>query len=666
MSWPTGYTSGQPSYPNTCHELWGDGIRVGSEQCDDGNLINGDGCQADWTIGSGFVWAGGTIIVKDTCVLWTTGFYPNTAQSEWIPHWADSRRAGSEAWDDGNFLDGDGCSSTWTIETGYSWYGGSVTSKDTWVKWSAGYHQDTSNPTQWITKCGDGFRAGSEKCDDANTSSGDGWKNDWSSVESGWVCSGGSTTSKDTWTKWDKGFYQNDASNPTVCVPKWGDGLRVSYEHWDDGNTVSGDGWSSDWLSIEDGYAWFGGYFGVADVWVQCDLGYDPNPDYSTWIGSEVPRDIKAMAAAVQAAAYMGIAANLVLTVFSSSSSSSSNSFGMINQIQLVIILPLIGAYIPEKIYDYLKSMSASLFNLNFLPTSNSESTISFKSLFNFKQPNSYLFLLQLNSGSAFVNILDLTTTVGFVIGIHILILVLFVIFTKINKCRRLKDISLKILKMLTFGFYIGVLLESFILFLVVDISEIHYQNKSGIQNTASWVMSYLIVTFIILFMLLALWQWWKSRKQEVLEKLTYFATLVEGFKASWIWRSYWLVFLIRRFLFIVIIFFMEDYDMMKRIALFVTIQALYFFYIMILRPQDSVKENLNDFINEIFYLYFVVFLLHYNTESRWNNTTTETYFWLLMSNNFILIFIMLSKHWLIMYSFNDQSNNTNNSQIMK
>ena len=59
--------------------------------------------------------------------------------------------------------------------------------------------------------------------------------------------------------------------------------------------------------------------------------------------------------------------------------------------------------------------MNASLLNFGFLPTSNSESTISFKSMFDFKQQNSYLFLLQLNSGSALVNILDLTTTVGFV-----------------------------------------------------------------------------------------------------------------------------------------------------------------------------------------------------------------------------------------------------------
>ena len=94
-------------------------------------------------------------------------------------------------------------------------------------------------------------------------------------------------------------------------------------------------------MKIEDGWAWFGGYFGVADVWIEWDLGYDPNPDYSTCIGQIVPRDAKAMAAASQAAAYMGVSTNLMLTVFSSSTSSSSNSFGMLNQIQLVIILPL-------------------------------------------------------------------------------------------------------------------------------------------------------------------------------------------------------------------------------------------------------------------------------------------------------------------------------------
>ena len=149
------------------------------------------------------------------------------------------------------------------------------------------------------------------------------------------------------------------------------------YEAWDDENIESFDGWSSDWTKIEDGYSWFGGDIGITDVWLQWDFGNNPKYDFSKWIGTEVPRNTKTMAAASQAAAILGVSSNLVLTMFSSSTSTSSNSFGMLNQIQLVIILPLIGAYVPEKIYDYLKSMSSSLFNLSFLPTSNSESIIS-------------------------------------------------------------------------------------------------------------------------------------------------------------------------------------------------------------------------------------------------------------------------------------------------
>ena len=178
-----------------------------------------------------------------------------------------------------------------------------------------------------------------------------------------------------------------------------------------------------------------------------------------------MPRDTKYMATAAMFAALFGTSTSVIVTLFSSSSSASSNSFGMMNQIQLIIIFPLIGPYLPEKIYDYLKSMSASLFNLNFMPTSNTESTISFKSLFDYKQQNSYLYLLQLQSGSAFVNILDLTTTVGFVIGLHLILLIVYVILNKLKKLLRLKNIILKVIQKLSFGFYIGVYLETYLLF---------------------------------------------------------------------------------------------------------------------------------------------------------------------------------------------------------
>ena len=422
--WSAGYYQ-DLSNPTTWITRWGDGFRAGSEVWDDGNTSNGDGCLNNCSsIETGCIWTGGSSISKDTCTLWSSGYSPNLSKSVCITVWGDGLRVGSEVWDDRNTSNGDGCSSDCSlIESGYMCTGGSSTSKDICILWSSGFSPNSSK-TACIAVWGDGFRASIEAWDDANISNGDGCSSDCSSIETGYSCSGGSPTSKDICTKWNKGLYQN-ASNPSQWIPKWGDGVRASYEAWDDGNALSGDGWSSDCLKIESGWVWFGGFVRITDVWLQWDLGYDQNPDYSKCIGAEVPRDAKGMAAAAQITAIMGISTNLIVTVFSSSSSSSSNSFGMLNQIQLVILLPLIGAYIPQKIYDYLKSMNTSLFNMNFLPTSNSESTISLKSVFDFKQPNSYLYLLQLNSGSSIVNILNLTTTVGFVIAAHILLLII-------------------------------------------------------------------------------------------------------------------------------------------------------------------------------------------------------------------------------------------------
>ena len=197
---------------------------------------------------------------------------------------------------------------------------------------------------------------------------------------------------------------------------------------------------------------------------------------------------------------------------------------------------------------------------------------------------------------------------------------------------------------MLTFNFYIGVFLETYILFLLTDLSEIYYQNKNGVQNVLSTVLSYIILASMIWFILLSFWQWCKSKYPESFRKQKYFRALIDGMKPKWICRSYWFVFLIRRSLFGVVIFFFENTAIIGKISIMVTIQSSLLLYILILRPFESIKDNISDIINEIFYLFYCVFLFYYNTEDRWNDTTTETYFWILMSNNFILILIVLSK----------------------
>ena len=192
-----------------------------STYCDDGNVLNNDGWSSVCNVENGWIWLGGTSTSPDSC-------------SEIC---GDGKRFNiiSTYWDDGNTLNGDGCSSSWSIEAGWSCSGGSTSSKDT-----------------CIDICGDGKKYGSliTKWDDGNSVNGDGWSMSWN-VEIGWTCSGGTPTSAD------------------ACNEIWGDGIRFNSvsTYWDDGNTVSGDGWTSSCL-IETGWSWGGGSSTSKDIWI--------------------------------------------------------------------------------------------------------------------------------------------------------------------------------------------------------------------------------------------------------------------------------------------------------------------------------------------------------------------------------------------------------------
>ena len=636
--------------------VWGDGLRAGTEKWDDGNTSNGDGCKSDWSsVETGYKCSGGTPTSSDSWIKCANGYYTNLLDTtQCITKCGDGLKAGIEKWDDGNTSNGDGCKNDWSsVEIGFMCSGGTPTSKDSWIKCANGYYTNLLDTTQWIAKCGDGFRAGTEKWDDGNTSNGDGCKNDWSSVETGFMCSGGTPTSKDACSKCSKGFYTN-LSDTTQCITKCGDGIRVGKEKWDDGNTIANDGCASDCLSIDDGYVWTGGEYGITDVWFEWDMGYDPNGPLSQWVGATVPLTSEAMAVAAIYAASAGISTNIIIAMFTSTSSSGSSSYGMLNQIQLVILLPMLQTYMPDKLYDYLKSMKAGLFNADFLPIGDSGTFTDFKNLFDFPQVHTYLKLLGLTSGSAFVNILNLTVIIGAAVWIHILLIIIFAILYKVNRLGFIRRLVVKLLESFTFGFYIGIYIQTYILFVLVTFSEIYFEKLMGSRNSNSTKISYTIWAFMGVTLILTFWQWCKSRKQEQFERQKYFKGLVDGMRPNWIWRSYFLVFFIRRTIFGALVFFGINLEMITRVALFTSVQFLLMVYIIILRPQESVKEQISDIINEVLYLYYSAFLLYYNVEERWNDTVTDVYFWILMANNIILILITISKQQSLIFSINN------------
>jgi cysteine-rich repeat protein len=123
--------------------------------------------------------------------------------------WLPSGTSRDEPCDDGNTADGDGCSSSCEIETGYACSGA---------------------PSMCSPVCGDGLIVGGEQCDDVNPVSGDGCS-DTCTIEPGYACLG----------------------DPSDCHEICGDGLVVGNEGCDDGNLSDVDGCASS-CTVEEGW----------------------------------------------------------------------------------------------------------------------------------------------------------------------------------------------------------------------------------------------------------------------------------------------------------------------------------------------------------------------------------------------------------------------------
>ncbi|CAI2362177.1 unnamed protein product [Moneuplotes crassus] len=183
---------------NFCSDTCGDGIIQTPQtlECDDGNLINGDGCNSNCKIEAGYV-----------CSL------DSQSKSTCIRSCGDGVKQSLEQCDDGNGQDGDGCNSRCFIENGYKC--------------------DFTNPkTYCYPSCGDQVLDTGELCDDGNLYNGDG-------------CSKACTP--------ETGFNCNNTEMPSKCTPLCGNGIKDAGETCDDKNSMDFDGCDKN-CQIENSY----------------------------------------------------------------------------------------------------------------------------------------------------------------------------------------------------------------------------------------------------------------------------------------------------------------------------------------------------------------------------------------------------------------------------
>lgn len=183
------------------HFACGNGIVEAGEVCDDGNLVNGDGCDNNCTpsaCGNGIV--GGAEACDDGNLNNGDGCDYNCT----ISVCGNGIVGGTEACDDGNFINGDGCDYNCTYSA-----------------------------------CGNGIVGGVETCDDGNFTNGDGCDNNCRITG----CGNGIVTAGETCD--DGNSANGDGCDNNCKITSCGNGIITAGEACDDGNTVSGDGCSS-------------------------------------------------------------------------------------------------------------------------------------------------------------------------------------------------------------------------------------------------------------------------------------------------------------------------------------------------------------------------------------------------------------------------------------
>ncbi|MBQ4359655.1 MAG: DUF4215 domain-containing protein [Proteobacteria bacterium] len=150
----------------------GNGRVESGEACDDGNRDDGDGCSSDCHV------------IEDGYECPKMGGACSSQTEPWVAECGDGKVASTEACDDGNVSDGDGCSADCArVEAGYVCppRGGACALDSDQPGPGPGPGPDEP-------ECGDGVIAGSEVCDDGNAEGGDGCSADCRQIENGYAC----------------------------------------------------------------------------------------------------------------------------------------------------------------------------------------------------------------------------------------------------------------------------------------------------------------------------------------------------------------------------------------------------------------------------------------------------------------------------------------------
>jgi hypothetical protein len=324
--------------------------------------------------------------------------------------------------------------------------------------------------------------------------------------------------------------------------------------------------------------------------------------------------------------------------------SSPQAAWCMVNQIQLILLLPVLVDYMPNSLAYFIYGMENFSFSFNFIPIKSIYGIKELLNLLSYEQSNSSLKNIGLESESTLYNIF-VTLWIFIILAIsHYIVLWIYSIPWIKKKDALWKKIIAWVFNAMTFGVYIRLLCESYLYFALSSIAEVKSSNFNSVYRIISFSISIFILIICFLHFSISCFKWWKLYKDQKsdLEK-SYFREYFNGIRDNWKARAYTTWFLIKRTVFWVVIIALNEIYQIIRISIFWVVQCASLCFIIIFRPFKSVKDNLIETINEVIYSTLCWSLLYLNKKSTWNGYYREIYMYLIISCSLIVVIVSLT-----------------------
>jgi hypothetical protein len=322
------------------------------------------------------------------------------------------------------------------------------------------------------------------------------------------------------------------------------------------------------------------------------------------------------------------------------------------NQMQLLMLILLTGAYFPPSVVKLITEGSNLSFSVNLIPIESLPAIKVVPKLMGFKQDNEYLYKMGITNGSSLATNLMFFVSLFWVIALHWVFWCVPKWKKKLVESKKRKWLRVtmkKINDFFKFAVYIRLSIEAYqfmVLSSVYDLKKFKYETP---KHLASLILSFILIFYCIIIPLFSVFLLFKI---ELKLKKTYrcFRELFSGQKATKLGKFYViLTMFLRKLIHIPFLMWVSHtIEVTNVVLIMLLVESVIFVYLLTSRPFETSQDFILEIVNEVIFLSLISFLFFINQPEDWNELNETIFMYIFTSNNLLITVVLFGKYLVI------------------